>query len=268
MESNKNNRTKWCAVVKLTTLTVYAGLILFCVPVLCNIDSSQPLIYDYIYNSTNYAQLDHSIKLDPKFYSKNNNSHRTDPKENDEFNRNKYENKKDGLLVGFAHDPFRYSIPAADYMRGVRAINQSQYSNKERGKRGVLHLYNMLTCATGCDPISYKGYGCYCGFLGSGRPTDGIDNCCRLHDECYDDVYCPVNSVYLQPYYWKCFNREPHCALENYHTRNQVINGCAARLCECDRRFAMCVRRYSCPRGKSFCRSDPLRLIQNILMFK
>lgn len=37
MESNKNNRTKWCVVVKLTTLTVYAGLILFCVPVLCDI---------------------------------------------------------------------------------------------------------------------------------------------------------------------------------------------------------------------------------------
>lgn len=51
----------------------------------------------------------------------------------------------------------------------------NQLTKGDRGKRGVVHLYNMLTCATGCDPISYKGYGCYCGFLGSGRPTDPID---------------------------------------------------------------------------------------------
>lgn len=47
--------------------------------------------------------------------------------------------------------------------------------NEGRSKRGVLHLYNMVKCATGCDPLSYKGYGCYCGFLGSGQPVDPID---------------------------------------------------------------------------------------------
>lgn len=57
-----------------------------------------------------------------------------------------------------------------------RNINPQAYANKgDRGKRGVLHLYNMIFCATGCEPLAYKGYGCYCGFLGAGRPTDGID---------------------------------------------------------------------------------------------
>lgn len=58
-----------------------------------------------------------------------------------------------------------------------RNIDPQVYMSKteNRGKRGVFHLYNMLYCATGCDPLSYKGYGCYCGFLGEGRPTDGID---------------------------------------------------------------------------------------------
>lgn len=44
-----------------------------------------------------------------------------------------------------------------------------------RFKRGVIHLYNMVVCATGCNPLLYKGYGCYCGFLGSGYVIDGID---------------------------------------------------------------------------------------------
>lgn len=44
-----------------------------------------------------------------------------------------------------------------------------------RIKRGVIHLYNMVVCATGCNPLAYKGYGCYCGFLGSGYVIDGID---------------------------------------------------------------------------------------------
>lgn len=33
----------------------------------------------------------------------------------------------------------------------------------------------MVVCATGCNPLAYKGYGCYCGFLGSGYVIDGID---------------------------------------------------------------------------------------------
>lgn len=44
-----------------------------------------------------------------------------------------------------------------------------------RTKRGALILYSMVKCSTGCDPLVYKGYGCYCGFLGSGRTLDGID---------------------------------------------------------------------------------------------
>jgi len=45
----------------------------------------------------------------------------------------------------------------------------------ERGKRGALDLAQIIKCATGCDPLIYNGYGCYCGFLGSGDPVDGID---------------------------------------------------------------------------------------------
>nr|XP_037867773.1 neutral phospholipase A2 3 isoform X4 [Bombyx mori] len=150
----------------------------------------------------------------------------------------------------------------------IRYVNPNSYKMDNRGKRGVFHLYNMIQCATGCEPLSYKGYGCYCGFLGTGRPTDGIDRCCKMHDQCYENIYCPFFTVYFQPYYWKCYRGEPLCTLENYQSQDQYVNGCAARLCECDRLFAMCVRRYSCPRGRSFCYSSPVRLFQNLLAFR
>lgn len=62
-----------------------------------------------------------------------------------------------------------------------------------------------------------------------------IPRCCKLHDECYENIYCPFYTVYLQPYYWKCYRGQPLCALENFDTQHQLINGCAGRLCECDR---------------------------------
>lgn len=65
----------------------------------------------------------------------------------------------------------------------IRKLYDSRRRDKEttatightRFKRGVFHLYNMVICATGCNPLAYKGYGCYCGFLGSGYVIDGID---------------------------------------------------------------------------------------------
>lgn len=48
-------------------------------------------------------------------------------------------------------------------------------NEENRHKRGVVELYSMVKCSTGCDPLIYKGYGCYCGFLGRGRALDGID---------------------------------------------------------------------------------------------
>ncbi|XP_060802203.1 uncharacterized protein LOC106130128 [Amyelois transitella] len=220
------------------------------------------LSYDDIYNNTEYAQ----IRYRPRPYDLP-----------DFYNQISYEEKGNSLevyregdggqsqlLVGFARDPFRYSVPEEDYLNGVRHANLQPYT---RGKRGVFHLYNMIFCATGCEPLIYKGYGCYCGFLGSGRPTDGIDRCCKMHDECYDNLFCPFFTVYFQPYYWKCYKGQPLCARENYHTQNQFINGCAAKLCECDRKLAMCLKKYACPKRRALCTSSPLRLLQNLLIF-
>ena len=49
------------------------------------------------------------------------------------------------------------------------------FEDWERNKRGALHLYGIIKCATGCNPLTFKGYGCFCGFMGDGEPVDGID---------------------------------------------------------------------------------------------
>ncbi|XP_017892245.1 otoconin-90 [Ceratina calcarata] len=135
----------------------------------------------------------------------------------------------------------------------------------KRFKRGVIHLYNMIVCSTGCNPLAYKGYGCYCGFLGSGYVIDGIDRCCKMHDWCYDATECPTLSEYFVPYYWRCYHGyKPVCAVE--HGDWGGSGSCAQRLCECDRSFAECLRHYPCPKTKAVCTSSPWRLVQNLFM--
>ncbi|KZC07754.1 Phospholipase A2 [Dufourea novaeangliae] len=144
-------------------------------------------------------------------------------------------------------------------------IHNEETVSHKRFKRGVIHLYNMLVCATGCNPLAYKGYGCYCGFLGSGYVIDGIDRCCKMHDWCYDATDCPMFSEYFVPYYWRCYHGyKPVCAVE--HGNWGGSGSCAQRLCECDRSFAECLKRYPCPTTKAVCTSSPWRLVQNLFM--
>lgn len=113
--------------------------------------------------------------------------------------------------------------------------------SSNRHRRDVFHgLYNMMKCTTQCDPLSYKGYGCYCGFLGSGQTVDAIDRykmwrassapckqrerdlkndvflihdrCCKKHDYCYGATSCRHQSlIYFVPYKWKCNGGHPYC---------------------------------------------------------
>ena len=47
--------------------------------------------------------------------------------------------------------------------------------SKSRVKRSIIQLAGMIRCVSGCDPFMYKSYGCYCGYLGAGKPVDAID---------------------------------------------------------------------------------------------
>jgi secretory phospholipase A2 len=78
------------------------------------------------------------------------------------------------FFLGYSNDPWGTSSMLLE--AETQFLQESDASQTvKRSKRGVLHLYNMVLCATGCDPLAFKGYGCYCGFLGSGYTVDGID---------------------------------------------------------------------------------------------
>jgi len=150
-----------------------------------------------------------------------------------------------------------------------QAVKKGQqfYEDFWRDKRGALHLAGIIKCATSCDPLLYKGYGCYCGFLGSGEPVDGIDTCCKMHDWCYTTTTCmgfEWNLPYFVPFKWKCNGGAPYCIPGK--TRKSDRNSCSHQLCECDREFAMCLQKYlPCPNSKAMCKSKQ-RLWQNVLM--
>jgi secretory phospholipase A2 len=76
------------------------------------------------------------------------------------------------LFLGYSNDPWGTS---SKLLQAQSHLLEGSGTSAQRRKRGVVHLYNMVLCATGCDPLAFKGYGCYCGFLGSGYTVDGID---------------------------------------------------------------------------------------------
>ncbi|XP_023334857.1 acidic phospholipase A2 [Eurytemora carolleeae] len=124
----------------------------------------------------------------------------------------------------------------------------------------------MIKCGTGCNPLVFKGYGCYCGFLGSGGVVDGIDRCCKMHDWCYTTTTCvnlEYNLPYFVPYKWTCNGGAPYCMAG--HTKSTNTASCGHQLCECDREFVECLSEFKCPHKKAMCKS-PWRYFQNLFM--
>ncbi|RZF46780.1 hypothetical protein LSTR_LSTR002643 [Laodelphax striatellus] len=116
--------------------------------------------------------------------------------------------------IGYTNDPWGESAP--ELSQHSSALSESTRHNVSyRGKRSVVHLYNIIVCATDCNPLAYKGYGCYCGFLGSGYSMDPIDSCCKMHDWCYTTADCPMFLEYFVPYVWTCYRRRPLCGCIN-----------------------------------------------------
>ncbi|XP_071478907.1 phospholipase A2, minor isoenzyme-like [Diadema antillarum] len=116
-------------------------------------------------------------------------------------------------------------------------------SHLSRAARSLPQFALMIKCMTGRWPLDYNNYGCYCGFGGRGAVLDGVDRCCKIHDDCYtfllETKTCrSLAHVYLQPYRFKKTNRwiyEGALWIE-CHSKGS----CSKGLCECDRQAALC----------------------------
>lgn len=171
-----------------------------------------------------------------------------------------------------AYGPFQYvkGNTTSTYLPSKQPYLYNAFYGFEdytRDQRGAVHLYGIIKCATGCNPLSFKGYGCFCGFQGSGEPVDAIDMCCKMHDWCYTTTSChglEWDLPYFVPFKWKCNGGSPYCIPGKSQRTGR--NSCSHQLCECDREFAMCLNKHRpCPRSKAACKNKK-RLWQNILM--
>ena len=104
-------------------------------------------------------------------------------------------------------------------------------------KDAVIGFGLMISKVTGRNPLDYCGYGRWCGAGGSGTPVDAIDNCCKIHDECYDRT---------SEKYSFCW---PHLSLYTFgydKDKNSIscnsFTNCAAATCACDREAVLCFK--------------------------
>ncbi|KAG4075541.1 hypothetical protein HA402_003366 [Bradysia odoriphaga] len=124
------------------------------------------------------------------------------------------EHKDDDVYIARANNPFGHSTKWL--WRNTSSADGTD--NENRSKRGALELYSMVKCATGCDPLIFKGYGCYCGFLGSGRTLDAIDQgewggpgscasrlceCDQTLSKCLRRFYCPRKRAVCTSSPWR-----------------------------------------------------------------
>ncbi|VDD97675.1 unnamed protein product [Enterobius vermicularis] len=119
--------------------------------------------------------------------------------------------------------------------------------------RALWNLGSMGSCNLGYYPlVYYNGYGCWCGMGGSGTPVDEIDECCKMHDLCYDRAIgegkCKdVAAAYFTPYDWQCVNSTVVCT--------STSHPCKAAMCNCDKTVVECWKKYPQPTKLARCSS-------------
>nr|AFH66959.1 phospholipase A2 type IIE [Dispholidus typus] len=92
----------------------------------------------------------------------------------------------------------------------------------------------MIRGLTGRNGLDYNGYGCHCGWGGSGQPVDDTDWCCHVHDCCYEAVSLRKCHPKLVTYFYSSGKNTITCL---------GGNECQRQTCECDKAAALCFRR-------------------------
>ncbi|KFV60834.1 Group IIE secretory phospholipase A2, partial [Tyto alba] len=98
----------------------------------------------------------------------------------------------------------------------------------------LVQFGSMIRHKTGKSPLSYNGYGCYCGIGGSKQPVDETDLCCHAHDCCYKKLSTSRCLPKLVTYKYHTFGDQLIC---------EAGNSCQRQTCECDKQAAECFQR-------------------------
>ncbi|NXI94190.1 PA2GE phospholipase, partial [Psophia crepitans] len=98
----------------------------------------------------------------------------------------------------------------------------------------LLQFGKMIKLKTGKSPLSYNGYGCYCGLGGSKQPLDETDWCCHAHDCCYKKLASSSCHPKLVTYKYTTSGSQITCGSGT---------SCKRQTCECDKRAAECFQR-------------------------
>ena len=69
----------------------------------------------------------------------------------------------------------------------------------------MIDFYDKLKAL---ECLAYDNYGCWCGPGGSGKPVDGSDKCCQIHDFCYDKV---IAGKKCNPYFQQYLYNDGKC---------------------------------------------------------
>ncbi|XP_071121739.1 acidic phospholipase A2-like isoform X1 [Mytilus edulis] len=101
-----------------------------------------------------------------------------------------------------------------------------------RHKRAIWNFAYQLTYYFGAgQAFSLLDYGCFCGWYGESKPLDGVDQCCKDHDDCYGRVDACWPKTW--PYAYDLQNKTVNC--------QDSPNSCKRRVCMCDKTFVDCL---------------------------
>ncbi|CAC5400849.1 PLA2G [Mytilus coruscus] len=114
----------------------------------------------------------------------------------------------------------------------ILKLNDSYESRSVKNKRAITSITYQLTYYFGYGRAkALLDYGCFCGWYGSGTPIDGVDQCCKDHDDCYGRVAECWPKTW--PYSYELQTGTVKC--------QDSPSSCKGRICMCDKVFVDCL---------------------------
>ncbi|XP_055890598.1 basic phospholipase A2-like isoform X1 [Biomphalaria glabrata] len=123
----------------------------------------------------------------------------------------------------------------------VSTVQSRPPSEHHIEKRHLLQMCELISKYTNRSCLEYNNYGCFCGLGNTATHTgvDDVDNCCRLHDQCYGQVHCFWFFPQLVGYSINCTSHA-----DCYCSDSPQYASCAYSTCMCDLTLAQCLAQH------------------------